>query len=167
VSHVVEIPLPFQPRRLWTVLFVVLGIGALAVVMVGVAVLLTKGHSARHATAAKPAIQLAKGQVGPASPVGKPRLSRAQTTILILNGNGINGAAGAAASVVRHFGYRVRSVGNAPRMDYPHSLVMFRPGLRPEALHFARAVGVKLVGPLDGLRIGAIQRAKLVYVLGR
>jgi LytR cell envelope-related transcriptional attenuator len=167
VDYVVEIPIPFQPRRSRTILFVVLGIGALALVMVGAAALLTKHHSAQHAAAAKPSIQLGEGQVGPESPVGKPTLSRGQTTILILNGNGVNGAAGAAASVVRHFGYRVRSVGNAPRMDYPHSLVMFRPGLRSDAVRFARSVGVKLVGPLDGLRIGAIHRAKLVYVLGR
>jgi LytR cell envelope-related transcriptional attenuator len=148
-------------------LLALLGIGVLAVVMVGVAVLLTKHASARHAAAAKPSIGLAKGQVGPGSPAGKPTLSRARTGVLILNGNGVNGAAGMAATVVRHFGYRVRSVGNAPRMDYPQSLVMFRPGMRAEAVRFGRDVGVKMIGPLDGLRVGAIHRAKVVYVLGR
>ena len=166
MAYAVEIPLPFQPRRSRLVFVGLLVVAAVAVVMVGAAFVLTKHHSAGQASAA-PAIKLAKGQIGPESPVGKPTLSRRQTTVLILNGNGVNGAAGAASSVVKHLGYRVRSVGNAPRMDYPQSLVMFRPGMRPEAVAFARRVGVKVVGPLDGLRIGAIHRAKLVYVLGR
>jgi LytR cell envelope-related transcriptional attenuator len=168
VAHVVEIPLPFQPRRSrLAVLGGLIVLGTLALVMVGAAFLLTKGGDAHHAAASTPAIHLSKGQVGPTSAAGKPTLSRAQTTVLILNGNGINGAAGAAASVLHHFRYRVRSVGNAPRMDYPRSLVMFRPGMRAEALRFGHDLGVKLVGPLDGLRIGAIHGAKLVYVLGR
>jgi hypothetical protein len=167
VAHVVEIPLPFQARRPRTLLVALLVLGAVALVMVGAAFMLTKRHAGHHAAAAKPAIKLSKGQVGPSSPAGKPTLSRWQTSVLILNGNGVNGAAGAASTVVRHFGYRVRSVGNAPRMDYPQSLVMFRPGMRAEAMRFAHEVDVKLVGPLDGLRVGAIHRAKLVYVLGR
>ena len=168
MAHVVEIPLPFQHRRSRTVLFVVVGIGAvaLALVMLGAALLLLKRHSANGAAAATPAIQLSKGQAGPTSAAGKPTLTRSQTSVLILNGNGVNGAAGAAAGVLHNFRYQVRSVGNAPRMDYPQSLMMFRRGMRPEALRFAHDVGIKLVGPLDGLRVGAIHGAKRVYVLG-
>jgi hypothetical protein len=168
VAHVVEIPLPFQARRSRLTLVVAfLALGAVALVMVGAAVLLSKRHAGQGAAAAKPLVHLSKGQVGPTSAAGKPKLSRSQTSVLILNGNGVNGAAGTAAGVLHNFRYRVRSVGNAPRMDYPQSLVMFRPGMRPEALRFAHDVGIKLVGPLDGLRAGAIHGAKLVYVLGR
>lgn len=154
MDHLVAIPLPRAPRRSWALLLV-LAAGALACVGAGAAFYLLKRHDAsRRAVPAS------------ARPAAKQLLSRSKTSVLILNGNGINGAAGAAATVARHFRYRVRAVGNAPRMDYPQSLVMFRPGLRREAMRFAQDLGVKLVGPLDGLRIGAIHRAKLVYVLG-
>jgi len=168
VDHVVEIRLPSLPRRPFLLLLAVLGLVALAVLMAGAAYLLTARPAGHQAVASAPASRpiSARQQVGPTSPPGKPALTRRQTSVLILNGNGINGAAAAAASVVGRLGYRLRPVGNARRMDYPQSLVMFRPGLRPEAMRFAHDVGVKLVGPLDGMRAGAI-RAKLVYVLGR
>lgn len=166
VDHVVEIRLPSLPRRPLRLLLALLGLVALAVLMAGAAFLLTARHAGHHVAASASRPTSTTRQVGPTSPSGKPTLSRRQTSVLILNGNGINGAAAAAASVVGHLGYRVRPVGNARRMDYPQSLVMFRPGLRPEAMRFAHDVGIKLVGPLDGMRAGAI-RAKLVYVLGR
>jgi hypothetical protein len=167
VDHVVEIRLPSLPRRPLLLLLALLGLVAVAVLMAVAAFLLTARHSGHHVAASTSASRtLAGGQVGPTSPPGKPTLSRHQTSVLILNGNGVNGAAAAAARVVGHLGYRLRPVGNARRMDYPQSLVMFRPGLRPEAMRFAHDVGIKLVGPLDGMRAGAI-RAKLVYVLGR
>jgi LytR cell envelope-related transcriptional attenuator len=156
VAHILEIPLPFTPRRPRKLVFVLLSAGVLACLLAGGAFYLLKQQGARAAQA-RPA---AHGSAP------KPLLPRSRTSVLVLNGNGVNGAAGAAATVVRHLHYSVRSVGNAPRMDYPQSLVMFRPGLRREAMRFAHDLGVKLVGPLDGLRLGAIHRAKLVYVLG-
>lgn len=168
MAHVVEIPLPFQARRSHFPLVVAfLALGAVALIMVGAAVLLLKRHAGQGAAAVATVVHLSEGQVGPTSAAGKPRLSRSQTSVLILNGNGVDGAAGTAAGVLHNFRYQVRSVGNAPRMDYPESLVMFRPGMRAEAMRFAHDVGIKLVGPLDGLRVGAVHGAKLVYVLGR
>lgn len=160
MDHLVVIPLPRVPRRSRSLLFGLLAVCVLACVVAGAVVFLLVRHHAQRAAAPS------RSQTAPTSRPATPTLSRWRTTVMILNGNGINGAAAAAATVVHHFRYRVRSVGNAPRMDYPQSLVMFRPGLRPEAMRFAHDLGVKLVGPLDGLRIGAIHRAKLVYVLG-
>ncbi len=51
-------------------------------------------------------------------------------------------------------------------MDYPASLVMYRPGLRPEALKFAKKMHVRTVGPLDGISVRKLGRAKLVYIVG-
>ena len=64
-------------------------------------------------------------------------LTRAHTTLLVLNGNGQAGAAGAEARVLRVHGYKVAAVGNAKRSDYARSMVLYRPAtsVRPSASH--------------------------------
>jgi LytR cell envelope-related transcriptional attenuator len=94
-----------------------------------------------------------------------PRLSRAETSVMVLNGNGVSGAAHAAASRVRGSGYSIGEVGNARRSDYMRSVVMYRPGHRGEALRLARDLRVKIVGPLDGLRVRDLMGAHLVLVV--
>lgn len=95
-----------------------------------------------------------------------PKLARTQTSVLVLNGNGIAGAAASAGQLVRHKGYVVAQVGNAPRNDYRRSVVMYRPGYAPEAARFARDLGVKVVSPLDGLRRKDLMGAHVAVVLG-
>jgi len=92
-------------------------------------------------------------------------LSRDETSVLVLNGNGIGGAAAAAASRVRRRGYPVSATGNAPR-SYGRSVVMYRAGRRPEAQRLARDLGIRLVGPLDGMNVRQLLGAQLVVVLG-
>jgi LytR cell envelope-related transcriptional attenuator len=101
-----------------------------------------------------------------AVPLGAPKLARAETAVLVLNGNGRTGAASVEADRVRAKGYQVASVGDAPRRDYARSLVMFRPGFAPEAHRLARDLRIRIVGPLDGLRPAALQGAHAVVVLG-
>ena len=48
--------------------------------------------------------------------------------MLVLNGNGVQGAAAEAASLVKARGYTVKDVGNAPRTGYARTIVMYRPG---------------------------------------
>lgn len=96
-----------------------------------------------------------------------PRLSRAETHVLVLNGNGRQGAASAEAQTLETRGYAIGRTGNATRSDYPQSLVMYRPGYRPEALRLARDAGIRVVGPLDGLRVRDLGRAQLALVVGR
>jgi pyruvate/2-oxoglutarate dehydrogenase complex dihydrolipoamide acyltransferase (E2) component len=95
-----------------------------------------------------------------------PKLARTETSVLVLNGNGIAGAAASAGQLVRHKGYVVAQVGNAPRNDYRRSVVMYRPGFAPEAARFARDLGVKVVSPLDGLRRKDLMGAHVAVVLG-
>ncbi len=95
-----------------------------------------------------------------------PRLARTETSVLVLNGNGIAGAAASAGQLVRHKGYVVAAVGNAPRSDYRRSVVMYRPGYAPEAARFARDLGMKVVSPLDGLRRKDLMGAHVAVVLG-
>jgi hypothetical protein len=100
------------------------------------------------------------------TPVGKPTLSRAETSVIVLNGNGRAGAAATSADAVRRFGYTIGSVGNAPRTDFTRTVVMFRPGHRPEAVRLAKDLNVKIVGPLDGLRPADLLGAHVALVVG-
>jgi len=102
----------------------------------------------------------------PAAQVPATKLSRARTTVLVLNGNGRTGAAAAAASRVRSRGYRIGKVGNAPRSDFSRSMVMYRPGFAGEGHRLGRDLGVKLVGPLDGMRVRDLRSAQVVFILG-
>ena len=95
-----------------------------------------------------------------------PKLGRSQTDVLVLNGNGRNGAASAAAARIRGLGYLIGGTGNAPRHDYASTVVMFRPGFHAEALRLARDLRVKVVGPLDGMKTSQLMGAHLVVVLG-
>jgi hypothetical protein len=96
----------------------------------------------------------------------KPSLSRADTSVLVLNGNGVTGAAGAASARIRQRGYVIADVGDAGRTDYPTSVVMYRPGYRPEGLRLARDLRIKVVGPLDGLRVRDLMGGHVALVVG-
>ena len=161
---------PFElGARDWRKLTIVLGaIAAVeAIVLLVVAVILIAPSVSHHLkSAAQRDATVPKGAIGPHTPAGRAKLSPAHTPVMVLNGNGQSGAAATSASTVRHLGYKLGKVGNAQRMDYPVSLVMYRPGLRPEALKFARKVHVRTVGPLDGIKLRKLGRAKLVYIVG-
>jgi hypothetical protein len=86
--------------------------------------------------------------------------------VLVLNGNGRSGAAGAEARQLRARGYPVRGVGNASRSDYATSIVMYAPGYRAEGFRLGRELGVRIVTPLDGLRPAGLHGAKLALIVG-
>jgi LytR cell envelope-related transcriptional attenuator len=93
-------------------------------------------------------------------------LPRGRVRVMVLNGNGRPGAAAAAAARVRHHGYRIGVVGNAARMSYSRSLVMYRPGFEGEGRRLGRDLGIRIVGPLDGLRGTQLHGAQVVLILG-
>jgi hypothetical protein len=119
-----------------------------------------------HAKAAaqKPAHH-AKSKPAP-KPAASAELPRGKTTVLVLNGNGRTGAAGEAASVVQSIGYKVSATGNARRMNFPRSIVMFRPGFKGEAKRLAKDVRVTSVTPLDGMRASDLDGAQVVLIVG-
>jgi LytR cell envelope-related transcriptional attenuator len=94
-----------------------------------------------------------------------PRLNRVETTVMVLNGNGVPGAAHEAAARVQARGYSIGQIGNAKRTDYMRGVVMYRPGYRGEALRLARDVRIKIVGPLDGLRVRDLMGAHVALVV--
>jgi hypothetical protein len=93
-------------------------------------------------------------------------LSRTHTKVVVLNGNGVAGAASEAASLVQARGYRVLEVGNAPRTGYARTMVMYRPHFRAEALRFQRDLNLTVVAPLDGMTPAQLKGAHLVEILG-
>ncbi len=100
------------------------------------------------------------------TPATKAATPRGRTVVMVLNGNGRTGAAASAASRVESRGYRIGTVGNAPRTDFARSLVMYKPGFAEEGRRLARDLGVSQIGPLDGVRAGQLGRAQLVFILG-
>ena len=96
----------------------------------------------------------------------RPLLPRRDVSVLVLNGNGVPGAASTAAERVHARNYVVAATGNAPRSDFSRSVVMYRPGLAGEARRLARDVGIRRVAPLDGLRARDLQGAHVALVVG-
>lgn len=101
-----------------------------------------------------------------AVPAGAPKLSRAETSVIVLNGSGRSGAAAENAVKVRGLGYTIGTVGNAPRSDFTRTIVMFRPGYHAEAVRLAADLKLKIVGPLDGLRASDLLGAHLALIVG-
>ena len=71
------------------------------------------------------------------APTPKATHTRAQIKVLVLNGNGRTGVAHAEAAKLESLGYNVTGAADARRHDYATSLVMYRPGYRPEGLRLA------------------------------
>ncbi len=93
-------------------------------------------------------------------------LARSDTVVMVLNGNGRSGSAAAAAARLRARGYLIGNVGDAPRMDYSRSIVMFRRGYAAEGVRLAHDLHVRIVSPLDGMRPAQLQGAHLVLIVG-
>jgi len=98
----------------------------------------------------------------PAAPVR----SRAHVRVLVLNGNGVSGAAHAEATRLLALGYRIGGAANAPQHAYSRSMVMYIPGYAREARRLARDTGIRLVAPADGITPAALRTARLVVLLG-
>jgi hypothetical protein len=131
------------------------------VVVVGKPLTERMRDTARDRTLGVPAATRKRPKVGSSV----PRLSRGETVVMMLNGNGITGAAHTASTRVRERGYTIGEIGNAKRTDYMRSVVMYRPGYRGEALRLARDLRIKIVGPLDGLRVRDLMGAHVAVVV--
>ncbi len=168
-----------QPWRTRTL--IVTGIATLELVVlvaVGVALLGKGWFQHAHAAAAQSATHHAAPAAGPKpSPPAKtalrisaparPMMPRGHTGLLVLNGNGLGGAAGAEARALRAHGYPVVGVANAKRADYAASIVMYRPGYEREARRAAHDVGIPIVTALDGVLPSQLRSAKLLIIVGK
>jgi hypothetical protein len=107
--------------------------------------------------------RVAKGQ--PATPP-LPLRPRSSISVVVLNGNGVSGAAGNEATSVLSRGYRHAVPGDAPSLDYARSLVLYRPGWQREAERLAREVKIPTVATLDGRLAPQYAHDQLVVILG-
>jgi LytR cell envelope-related transcriptional attenuator len=148
------------------------------VALVGILVAMVGGpilHSlegARAAQTSTPATAAARPQPAPvhhaaAKVFATAPLAPARTRVLVLNGNGVAGAAHAEAATLLAHGYRIAATGNAARSDYATTILMYRQGFEREARRLAHTAGISVVAPLDGLPPAALHGAQLAVILGR
>ena len=151
-----------------TATFVAAGVAALElVVILVIATALTGQRVSRETRAPKPPpLTRAEKKRLTTAPAGATKLPRPRTTVVVLNGNGRTGAAASMADLVRARGYRIGSVGNAPRTDYARSIVMYRRGYRAEAARLAKDMRIPIVAPLDGLPRRELAGAHAALVIG-
>jgi hypothetical protein len=158
-----------RPWRTATIVASLVASVELVLLLGGAAMLLAKPlshairrHAATTAAATKPA-PAAKPK--PAHHVAPP-LARSKTAVTVLNGNGENGAAAAAAAHLHSLGYRIASTGNARRQNYATTVVLYRPGFQAAGARLARDLHVKVVGPLDGIAPSSLHGGQLAVILG-
>lgn len=163
-----RVELAVRPWRTATlVVAAVAAVELVLLVMIGGALLAKPEPVGRKATPkAVAAVKQTKPARAPAPKVAAAELPRRKVKVVVLNGNGRQGAAATAASRVTRKGYRIGLVANAPSHDYATSLVMFRRGFEGEARRLAHDLGVKVVSPLDGVRPSQLHGAHAVLILG-
>ena len=161
-------PAPDAVRPWRTATLVATGFAAVELVILLAIAVVALGRPLvhHHAAAARTAASSAPAHTIVAPAPTKPRLARGDLEVEILNGNGRQGAAASEASTVRGLGYVVGNVGNAARADYTRSVVMYRRGYRAEGLRLGRDLGIRAVGPLDGLHPSDLMGAHLAVVIG-
>jgi hypothetical protein len=103
---------------------------------------------------------------GHLTPFAVPLRPRSRISVLVLNGNGISGAAGTEATHLLARGYRHAIPTDAPSHDYARSLVLYRPGWQQEAKRLARDAKIPTVASLDGVVAPAYAHVPLVVILG-
>jgi hypothetical protein len=169
VQHAESIPASFPWRTATLVVGVIAALELLALIGIGAVHLAPKKHATSSATAAAAAAptpaRVAHMHKAPRVPT-HPLRARSSVNVLVLNGNGVQGAAAAEASHLRIAGYRVGGARNAARHNYVRTMVLYVPGWVKEARRLARDSGVHIVAPVDGLHPSMLKGSKLVVVLG-
>jgi LytR cell envelope-related transcriptional attenuator len=152
VEHAHPLGRPFP----WRIVALAASVVALAA---GSVVALVDQPTASRPAAARPH----PARKAPALPPPRPR---SQVSVLVLNGNGVSGAAGTVATDLLARGYRHAVPTDAPSLAYARSLVLFRPGWQREAERLARDARIATVAPLDGSVAPEYAHVPLVLILG-
>ena len=166
MEHAPQLSSPFPWRLATAVVGAIAVVELVALIAIG-AVRLAPAHKASPAVRAEesPAAPV-RPKVSVPPPPSHPIKPRGKTSVLVLNGNGRQGAASAQAQSLTTLGYTVAGAENAPRHDYARSMVMYVRGFLPEARRLAQDIGVRVVAPVDGLTPSRLQGSKLVVLLG-
>src|SRR5262249_46321693 len=90
----------------------------------------------------------------------------AATPVMVLNANGVAGAAGTVAGRPHRLGYPTPVVTNAAHRGVPPT-IMYAPGYGSAARTLASKIGgILYVTPLDGVKPSELHGAKLVVYVG-
>jgi hypothetical protein len=95
-----------------------------------------------------------------------PLRPRSAIAVLVLNGDGMNGSAGAVANRLLADRYREASPTDAQVTTYARSLVLFRRGWAGEAERLGRDLHIRAVAALDGPVPPGGARYPLVVIVG-
>ena len=166
MEHPAEITTPVRQWKTAALVAAALAAVELAVLVVLVVVYVAKPVAARLQTRAEAAAAAAPAPEQTTTNRAVAHLARGETSVLVLNGNGIAGAAARAASVLQGLHYVISATGNAPRSNFKRSLVMYRHAFEGEARRLAKDLRIKRVAPLDGMRASDLQGAHLALILG-
>lgn len=173
MDHAQPVPAPFPWRGAAVVAVAVALVELVALIAIGLAhfahASTTSGVAAagtQHRAATTPARPAAHA-VEPKPVARAPLRPVSQTRVLVLNGNGVTGAAGAEAARLQARGYRIAGAADAERHDYSQSMVFFVPGWQREALRLAHSIGIPVVAPIDGIRGAQLRGSKVVLLLGK
>jgi len=169
VDHAQQLPRAFPWRSAAVVTATIAAVELVALIAGGTALLARPVHHA----AAKPVRTTAGAAARPVFRVpaaakvpSVPLRPRSYVAVLVLNGNGVQGAAGTEAARLQGLGYRIGGATNAVRHDYARSMVMYAPGYGKEARRLSRDTGIRMVAPADGLTRAALKASPLVLLLG-
>ena len=171
MQHTQQLPQAFPWRTATAVVGVVAAVELVALIGLGATRLAgpVRAHAiaaAKHASAT-PTAHVTHPAVRRATRVAAhPLRPRARVSVLVLNGNGVNGAAGSEATRLMTLGYGPSRSEDAPRHDYARSMVMYLPGYIQEARRLGRDAGIRMVSVLDGMRKAHLKGSQLVVVLG-
>jgi hypothetical protein len=165
VQHAQPIPSQFPWRAATLVVGALAALELVALIALG-AIRLAPSHHAAAATKKQQPVHHAVSAPRVKAPPAVPLRPRARVKVLVLNGNGVSGAASAEAQHLEVAGYRIGGATNAQRHDYAQSMVMFVPGWQKEARRLAHDAGVRMVAPLDGLPPRQLKGSTIVLLLG-
>ena len=165
MQHVHDLPDVIRPwRRATIAVSAIAAVEFVALVAIGIAVF--GNPLSNHLREAAAAASTPRVRAAQPKPAKKPELARSETSVMVLNGGGVSGAAHAAADKVTARGYLLGEVGNAAGVT-PRTLIMYRPGYETEGRRLGKDLGIRLVRPLDGMHPGQLMGSHLVVILGR
>jgi hypothetical protein len=169
VDHAQHLPRAFPWRTATIVVGAVAAVELLALIGIGAthvaSSLRPHARSAVHAARTAP-VAHKHVVLHVVAPPARPLRARSHLSVLVLNGNGINGAAGREAVSLQTLGYGSSSSADAQRHDYARSMVLYVPGYAQEARRLGHDAGVRLVAPVDGMSKAQLKGSQLVVVLG-
>ncbi|MBA3734982.1 MAG: LytR C-terminal domain-containing protein [Actinobacteria bacterium] len=165
MQHAHELIDPIRPWRRATV--AVSAVATIELIALAVIGLVVFGNPlASHLRESAAAASTPRVRSAHPLPAKKPELARSETSVMVLNGGGVSGAAHAAADKVTGHGYLLGQIGNAAG-DTPRTLVMYRPGYTAEGKRLGRDLHIRIVRPLDGMHPAQLLGAHLVLILGK